>query len=58
MMSQGEQVNLSDLVGLWKVVGFVDRNLPPDVDRQEMEFALIAGVLSELDPHSVAFTAE
>ena len=52
-----EQV--SDLVPvLSEVVAFVDRHLPADVDRQEMEFALITGVLSELDPHSVVFTPE
>jgi len=40
----------------WKlmdILDFLERNLPPVVDLQELEFACINGVLSTLDPHSL-----
>jgi len=48
---------VTDLYELnWKLMDifdFLERNLPPVVDLEELEFACINGILSTLDPHSL-----
>ncbi len=41
---------------LWRVkdvAAFLDDSLPPDVSRQDVEYAMVSGMLEPLDPHTV-----
>jgi carboxyl-terminal processing protease len=38
---------------LKKIFAFIQRNLRPETDRKEVEYAAVDGLLSTLDPHSV-----
>jgi len=52
--------SIEDVASLWElsfklrdVFRFLETRLSPDVDRREIEYAAVNGMLSELDPHSV-----
>ena len=50
----GDLRDLEDLVfELRRVAGFLEDHLGKDVDRPEVEYALINGMLSSLDPHTI-----
>jgi carboxyl-terminal processing protease len=50
----GDLRDLEDLVfELRRVAGFLEDHLGADVDRPEIEYALINGMLSSLDPHTI-----
>jgi carboxyl-terminal processing protease len=51
---------LDDITSLWElsfklrdVFRFMETRISPDVDRREIEYAAVNGMLSKLDPHSV-----
>lgn len=51
---------LDDVTSLWElsfklrdVFRFLETRISPDVDRREVEYAAVNGMLSKLDPHSV-----
>ncbi|MBN2358471.1 MAG: PDZ domain-containing protein, partial [Deltaproteobacteria bacterium] len=56
---------LAEVGSLWEmtfklreVFQFLDRELPAEIDRRDIEYAAINGVLSTLDPHSVLLVPE
>jgi len=56
---------LAEVGSLWEmtfklreIFQFLDRELPADIDRHQIEYAAINGMLSTLDPHSVLLVPE
>ena len=43
---------------LQEVLSYIDKNVSPDTDKMEIEYAAISGLLNKLDPHSNFLTPE
>ncbi|MFH1808415.1 MAG: MXAN_5808 family serine peptidase [Pseudomonadota bacterium] len=61
--AEKQTYSVEDVSSLWEmtfrlrdILRFVDRELPPDVDRRDIEYAVINGMLQTLDPHSILLT--
>jgi carboxyl-terminal processing protease len=57
---ESREFPLDDVTSLWElsfklrdVFRFLETRISPDVDRKEVEYAAVNGMLSKLDPHSV-----